>query len=144
MVWTPRDITRTELAVLRILWQQGTSTIRELTDRLYPGGGHSHYATVQSLLDRLEKKHCVVRSKRGRINFFAATVTRAQMIRRRIRETADSLCDGSLAPLLTHLVSTEHLSPEELVTLKKLVDQLAKERLRRAADDHRGDRGTIH
>jgi predicted transcriptional regulator len=144
MVWTPRDITKTETAVLRILWKQGTATIRELTDQLYPDGGHAHYATVQSLLDRLEKKGCVTRSKQGRINLFAATITRAQMIRRRIRDTADSLCDGSLAPLLTHLVKTTHLSPEELADLKKLVDRLAEEGPRKAGGEDRGDGGTIH
>ena len=48
-----QEITDTELTVLRQLWRRDDATIRELTDALYPDGGHSHYATVQSLLDRL-------------------------------------------------------------------------------------------
>lgn len=128
MAWKPRDITDTELAVLRLLWKRGPSTIRDLTDRLYPDGGHSHYATVQSLLDRLEQKGFVERSKQGRVNVFTPTVSRADLIARRLRATADTLCDGSMAPLLTQLVGNVELSSDELATLERLIDRLDGER----------------
>lgn len=118
------EITDTELAVLRQLWRRGTATIRELTDALYPAGGHSHYATVQSLLDRLESKAFVSRSKSGRVNVFSATVSRAELAGRRLRATADALFDGSMAPLLTHLVDQADLAPDEINALKELVDRL--------------------
>ena len=127
MAWIPQDITQTELTVLRALWRRGKSTIRDLTDLIYPDGKQSHYATVQSLLDRLEKKDCVAREKQGRANVFRATITRGELIGRRLRETADHLCEGSLAPLLSHLVSDVKLSEEELSTLEKLVERLEEE-----------------
>ena len=127
MAWTPRDITDTELALLRLLWKNGSSTIRDLTDRLYPEGTQSQYATVQSLLDRLEKKSCVSRAKDGRTNVFTATVTRADLVSRRMRETADALCDGSMAPLLSHLVRASDPTPDEAEALQKLIDRLAGE-----------------
>lgn len=127
MAWIPHDITPTELSVLRTLWRRGTSTIRELTDALYPEGTHAQYATVQSLLDRLVKKSLVEREKRGRVNVFTATITRGELIARHLRETADRLCEGSLAPLLSHLVSCVDLSEDELATLGKLVDRLDDE-----------------
>ncbi|MBV8312119.1 MAG: BlaI/MecI/CopY family transcriptional regulator, partial [Planctomycetaceae bacterium] len=58
-----RDITEAELAVLRILWDRGMATIRQLTDVLYPGGGAAQYATVQKLLDRMEAKEFVRRDR---------------------------------------------------------------------------------
>ena len=61
MARIPRDVTERELAVLQALWDAGPTTIRRLTDALYPGGGATHYATVQKLLDRLESKDCVRR-----------------------------------------------------------------------------------
>ncbi len=125
MTWTPRAITDTEQALLQLLWRHGQSTVRDLADRLYPGGTHSQYATVQSLLDRLERKGCVSRRKEGRVNVYKARVTRAEVIRRRLRETADALCDGSLAPLLSHLVELSDPTPEEADALERLVDRLA-------------------
>lgn len=121
---SPRDITPTELEILRQLWTRRSATIRELTDTLYPDGAHAHYATVQSLLDRLEDKGCVARTKQGRVNVFSATITRGEVISGRLRELADALCDGSLAPLLSHLVRDPRLGPEELAELAELVERL--------------------
>jgi predicted transcriptional regulator len=118
------EITDTELAVLRQLWRREEATIRELTDALYPDGGHAHYATVQSLLDRLQTKHFVDREKDGRVNRYRASVTRAELAGRRLRATADALFDGAMAPLLTHLVDNADLRPEEITTLRELVEQL--------------------
>ncbi len=123
----PRNITETELALLRLLWKAGPSTIRELSDQLYPHGAHSEYATVQSLLDRLEGKDCVRRQKNGRVNVFTATISRGELVSRRLRDTADALCDGSLAPLLSHLVRASDPTPEEAEALERLVERLAEE-----------------
>ena len=136
MVWRPRDITETELALLRLLWERETSTIRELTDEMYPDGTHSQYATVQSLLDRLDQKGCVERSKQGRVNVYSATVSRTELIARRLRETADALCDGSLAPLLSHLVASSDPTVEEVEALERMIERLEGEQ--RAADADRG------
>ncbi|MEM7583390.1 MAG: BlaI/MecI/CopY family transcriptional regulator [Acidobacteriota bacterium] len=127
----PKDITKTELELLRSLWQLGPATIRQITDRLYPEGGHSHYATVQSLLGRLEVKDCVTREKQGRVNVFTARVTRRDLVAGRLQETAESLYGGSLRPLLSPLVSrladAGELDEEELATLSRLVEKLDAE-----------------
>ena len=124
MSWNGREVTDTELAVLRLLWKTDDATIRELTDALYPAGGHSHYATVQSLLDRLQAKGFVKREKEGRINRFQASVSRAELAGYRLRATADALFDGSMAPLLTHLVDSADFRPEEITALRELVARL--------------------
>jgi len=119
-----RETTDAELAILRQLWRRDEATIRELTDALYPDGGHAHYATVQSLLDRLQAKGFVDREKDGRVNKFRASISRADLARRRLRATADALFDGSMAPLLTHLVDNSDLQPGEITTLRELIDRL--------------------
>jgi predicted transcriptional regulator len=118
------EITDTELAVLRQLWRRDDATIRELTDALYPDGGHAHYATVQSLLDRLQSKGFVDREKDGRVNRYRASVSRTELAGRRLRATADALFDGAMAPLLTHLVDSADLRPDEIDALRELIDQL--------------------
>jgi predicted transcriptional regulator len=123
-----RHPTDAELAILRRLWQRGEATVRSLRDDLYPDGGHAHHTTVQSLLDRLEEKSCVRRRKDGRMNVYSADVTRADLVLRRLRDTADALCDGSLAPLLTHLVRGVDLSDDEARALDQLVERLDRER----------------
>jgi BlaI family penicillinase repressor len=126
MAGRPRDVTDAELEVLRALWDVGPATIRALTDRLYPSGGTSEYATVQKLLERLEAKGLVARRAEGRQNVFRAAVEREELVARRLRDTADRLCDGSLTPLITQLVSDGRLSREELRELRRLVDRVSR------------------
>ena len=114
--------------MLRALWDLDEATIRSLADRVYPNGGASEYATVQKLLERLEDKGHVSHRSEGRQNVYAARLGREDLVARRLRETADSLCDGSLTPLLTHLVSGARLSAVELRDLRRLVDDLSRKR----------------
>ncbi|MGD8376325.1 MAG: BlaI/MecI/CopY family transcriptional regulator [Acidobacteriota bacterium] len=116
-----------ELSVLKLLWDRGSSTIRELTDVLYPRGDTAHYATVQKLLERLRSKGFVRRRKQGRGHAYSAVVERGELIGRRLQETAEQLCGGSLTPLLTHLVSRSGIGEEDLAALRALVDRLDTE-----------------
>ena len=116
------DLTEAELDVLKALWSLGPSSIRELTDEVYPGGSATHYATVQKLLERLESKGCVRCRRKDRLNVYSARVDRSAVIAHRLRDTAEALCEGSLAPLLTHLVDNVRLSADELKSLRALVE----------------------
>ena len=124
---TPQDITDAELAVLNLLWERGRTTVRDLTDTLYPGGTGAHYATVQKLLERLELKKFVKRDCKPWPHQFEPKVFREELIGRRLQATADKLCEGSLAPLLSHLVKAK-LNPEELGSLRDLLDEFEREK----------------
>jgi predicted transcriptional regulator len=118
------EVTDAELAVLQALWDLGPATIRQLTDRLYPAGSASCYATVQKLLERLEGKSFCTRDRSGPVHCFAACVGRDELIGRRLRTVAEKLCGGSLTPLLTHLVRAEKLSAADRAELRGLIDRL--------------------
>jgi predicted transcriptional regulator len=59
---------------------------------------------------------------------FRASIDRDELIGRRLRALADSLCGGSLSPLLTHLVEGRGLSEQERRELRALVDKLDRPR----------------
>jgi BlaI family transcriptional regulator, penicillinase repressor len=120
-----KEIPDAELAVLRVLWDRGASTIRQLTEVLYPHGSDAHYATVQKLLDRLEVKGCVRRDTSARAHTFRAAIERDELIGRRLQAVAEKLCDGSTTPLLTHLVRAKRLNMKEWQELVALIDELA-------------------
>jgi BlaI family transcriptional regulator, penicillinase repressor len=115
------DVTDTELAILQVLWDQGNSTRRRITDALYPGGGDAHYATVQNLLGRLERKGFVRSTRDGNVLDFTAMVDRDELIRRRLQGVADKLCGGSVAPLVMNLVQSQPLSADEVEQLYTLI-----------------------
>jgi predicted transcriptional regulator len=123
MAQTDPDVTEAELSVLQVLWEKGPATIRQITDALYPDGGASHYATVQKLLERLEAKRCVRRDRSLYVHVFSAAIDRDELIGRRLRAVAETLCGGSLTPLLTHLARAKPLTDEERRALRALIDE---------------------
>jgi BlaI family penicillinase repressor len=123
----PQDVTDAELAILQVLWDRGQATVRELTERLYSEYSSSQHATVQKLLERLEGKDCVRRNRDVWPHMFEAAIERGDLIDRKLQQTADKLCDGSIQPLLTHLVKGARLSAQERRSLRTLLDELEKE-----------------
>jgi predicted transcriptional regulator len=115
------DVTDTELAILQVLWDQGETTRRRITDVLYPGGGEAHYATVQNLLGRLERKGFVRSARDGNVLVFTATVGRDELIRRRLQRLADKLCGGAVAPLVMNLIRSRPLSAPEVEQLSNFL-----------------------
>jgi predicted transcriptional regulator len=127
------DVTETELAILQVLWERGEASRRQITDALYPGGGEAHYATVQNLLGRLERKRYVRHVRQDQILVFAATVDRDELLRRRLQGLADKLCGGAVAPLVMNLVRSTPLAPEEVEQLYAILREQRK-RLKGAAE----------
>jgi BlaI family transcriptional regulator, penicillinase repressor len=124
MIRDVQNLPDAELAVLQTLWERGPSTIRQLTDALYPSGSDAYYATVQKLLERLEAKACVSRDRSSWAHVFQATMDRDELIGRRLQAVAEKLCGGSLTPLLTNLVRSKRLTPKERREIRKLMDEL--------------------
>lgn len=119
------DVTGAELAVLQQLWDHGARSVREIADALYPGGDPTHYGTVQKLLQRLQQKRCVARVPRTSPIAFAARVTREALVDLRLREVVDTLCAGSLTPLLSHLTRRRELTAAERAELEAFVAGMA-------------------
>jgi BlaI family penicillinase repressor len=129
------DVTDTELAILQVLWAEGETTRRRVTDVLYPGGGEAHYATVQNLLGRLERKGFVRSVREANVLFFTAIVDRDELLRRRLQGLADKLCGGAVSPLVMNLIRSQPLSAAEV---EQLYSFLRDERRRlKASGDQR-------
>jgi len=120
------DVSDGELAVLEVLWGRPKSTVREITQVIYNDDSFSKYQSTQKLLERLEKKACVQRDRSAAAHTFVAKVTRDAILGRRLEQVAETLCGGSLTPLLLHLVGRTKLRPSEREALQKLIDQRKK------------------
>src|SRR3954454_9984820 len=86
MARTPQDVTDAELAVLQALWDAGPTAIRQLAETLYGDASAAKYATVQKLLERLERDGFVTRDRAAAAHTFTAAVGRDELIGRRLRD----------------------------------------------------------
>ena len=119
-------VTDAELAVLEVLWKTGRATTREIADALHPDGSVAQYYTVQKLLERLEGRKCVARNRSERVHVFSAAVDRDTLIQERLRDLSDSLCDGSLLPMLSGLIRMRRWTKAEQRALQHLLDDSLK------------------
>ena len=120
-----RDVTEAELGVLQVLWNHGSRTIREVAAILDAANQDVYYATVKKLLERLDAKGFVRREPKGIAYLYAATVGRDELVGERLRVLSDSLCDGSVTPLLTQLAQHERLNKKQQAALMALISELA-------------------
>ena len=123
----PRDVTDTELAILRLLWDAGPQSVRALAGQLYPTDADKQVPTVQTLLTRLEGKGYVARDRGVWPHSYTAAVEREQLLGRRLETTAEELCGGSFGPMLSYLVRGRPLSEDERTLLRDLLADLDRE-----------------
>jgi len=113
-----------ELDVLKVLWDEGPSTVRDVMNHLHQCGRRIAYTTVQTLLTRLEQKRLVRSDKSDIAHVFRARVTRERVTQSRLNALVKQLYDGAVGPLVLQLVRDEGLTPVEVEELQKLIDRL--------------------
>lgn len=118
------DLGSAELEVLKVLWDTGPSTVRDVLNRLLDCGRRLAYTTVQTSLTRLEQKGFVRSDKSDLAHVFRARVTRDRVTRSRLKALLTQLYDGAAGPLVLQLVQSERLTAEEIEKLQGLIDEL--------------------
>jgi predicted transcriptional regulator len=117
-------ISETEMDVLKVLWEHGPATVRAVNAVLRRRGRRYAYTTVLTLLQRLQAKGHVTSDKGGVAHVFAAAVSRDGLLRRRLDELADELCDGTATPLVQALVAGRRFTPDDVARLRRLLDEM--------------------
>ena len=118
------DLGTAELEVLKVLWEHGRCTVRQVLTRLHEMGRRVKYTTVLTFLTRLEQKGYVASDKRGLAYVYRATLTRERVTRSRLKSLVQQLYDGAAAPMVLQLIRTQSFSPDEIAALHALIDEL--------------------
>ena len=117
--------------MLKVLWDVGSGTVREVQAILREQGRKWAYTTVQTLLNRLQAKGNAASEKGGPAHIYRAAVTREQLLRRRLGDLADEFCEGTASPLVLALVEGGRFTPAEIEQFRKLLDRLETDRPRK-------------
>ncbi len=111
-----------ETEILRLVWRLGSATVQAVCDAL-PKRRSVTYATVQTLLRRLEKKGYISHEVQGKAHLFHPAVDREDVIHRTVRDFVDRLFGGDPVPLMMHLADHSKLTGEDINRLKRLMDR---------------------
>ena len=112
--------TDAELAILRVLWARGPSTVREVAAVLRRDGA---YTTILKLLQIMADKRLVRRDESARTHVYAAAFTEHQTQRQLVSDLLDRAFGGSASKLVLHALEARRATPEELAEIRRLLDQ---------------------
>jgi BlaI family penicillinase repressor len=115
--------TERELQALKVLWQLGQATVRDITAAINERGESLAYTTVLSLLQVMEQKGLVGHEASGKVYSYFARVQREAVLGRLARGFLDRVFDGAMDEYLVHALESKRISPAELARLEQLIDK---------------------
>src|ERR671927_154777 len=113
--------TDAELSILRILWDRGPSTVRQVHEQL-AHGRPAAYTTALKLLQIMTEKGLVERDERDRTHIYRARLSEDQTQRQLVRDLLDRAFGGSAGKLVMQALATRRASSDELREIRRLID----------------------
>ena len=114
-----RKPTDAELGILRVLWDRGPSTVREVAEVM---GRQAGYTTVLKLLQIMTEKKLVLRDESERTHVYRAAYSEDQTQQHLVTDLISRAFEGSAAKLVLQALNAAKTSPEELEEIRKLID----------------------
>ena len=121
---TPRP-TDAELDILRVLWQRGPSTVRQVREQIQaerPAG----YTTVLKLMQIMTAKGLVERDESRRTHVYRPAVSAEKTQRQLVGDLLDRAFEGSARKLVLQALSAKPVSTEELSQIRSLLDAIER------------------
>jgi BlaI family penicillinase repressor len=119
---TPRPTER-ELAILRVLWERGPSTVRQVNESVSEDRT-TGYTTTLKLMQIMAEKGLVIRDESERTHVYRAKAAEEQMQRQLVGDLMDRAFGGSARKLVMQALAAKRVSARELAKIKQLLDEL--------------------
>jgi BlaI family transcriptional regulator, penicillinase repressor len=112
-----------ELEILRVIWERGASTVRQVHETL-EARRSAGYTTVLKLLQIMTEKGLVRRDESERAHIYEARVPREETERQLVGDLLEKAFSGSASALVMRALSSKKTSPEELARIRRLLDEM--------------------
>jgi BlaI family transcriptional regulator, penicillinase repressor len=115
--------TDAELAILRVLWERGPSTVRQVHEVL-SRRGETGYTTVLKLMQIMTDKGLVVRDESQRAHVYAAAVSEEVTQRHLVTDLLTRAFACNTSQLVLQALSSKKTTPDELAEIRRMLDEL--------------------
>ena len=112
--------TEAELDILRVLWERGPSTVRQVHDLLSANRDFA-YTTTLKLLQVMTEKGVTVREEDGRTHYYRAAIAQEETQKHLIRDLVERAFGGSAAQLVVQALAVQPASREEIREIRRLL-----------------------
>jgi BlaI family penicillinase repressor len=115
--------TPAELEILKLLWERGPLTVREVLDELNAVGPRRAYTSVMSLLNVMADKGLLEREPEGRAFRYRPRVGRRPTLGNLVGDIWQRAFEGSATTLVAHLLEQAQPTAEELKAIREALKQ---------------------
>ncbi|MFO7903865.1 MAG: BlaI/MecI/CopY family transcriptional regulator [Pirellulaceae bacterium] len=115
--------TEVELHILRILWEHGDLTARQIHNHLTKDR-ETNYSTTVKMLSVMLHKGLIQRNQSVRPQLFRAAATQKRTQQRILKDVIQKVYNGSAGSLVLHALESKKASPEELAEIRRLLNEL--------------------
>jgi predicted transcriptional regulator len=115
--------TPAELEVLKILWDRGPSSVRDVMEELHKSGRRRAYTSVMSLLNVMADKRLATRKAQGRAFVYTARLEREKTLGGMLHDLYQRAFEGSAHSLVAHLLDESNPSDAELQEIRRTIDE---------------------
>ena len=123
-----------ELEALKILWDRGSATVREVYEALQPRQGELAYTTALSLMQTMEQKGLVGHRRKGKAYVYFARIRREATFKRLTNGFVDRVFDGALDEFVARALEARKVDWDELEKLESMIAD-AKSRMSRKKEE---------
>jgi BlaI family penicillinase repressor len=116
-----------ELEVLKVLWDRGPSTVRDVMETLHEARPRA-YTSVMSLLNVMTDKGLVTREPHGRAFLYRPRVERERTLKGMVGDLVGRAFEGSTSQLVAHLLDQARPSAEELAEIRRAIEEYQQQR----------------
>jgi len=113
--------TDAELEILRVLWERGPSTVREVQEAL-SRGKPTGYTTALKLMQIMVEKELLRRNESNRAHVYRVAAPRGRTLRRLAKDMLERAFGGSAVGLVLHALESRDVSPEDIAKIRELLD----------------------
>jgi BlaI family transcriptional regulator, penicillinase repressor len=114
--------TKLELTILRVLWEKGPGSVREIQARLSESR-ETGYTTALKMLQIMTEKGLVDRDETVRPQIYRSKFSQEKTQKQLLQDLIQRAFGGSVKALVMQAVSTKKSSPEDLEAIEKLLDR---------------------
>ncbi|MHC4117729.1 MAG: BlaI/MecI/CopY family transcriptional regulator [Planctomycetota bacterium] len=111
-----------ELAILRILWDRGPSTVRQVNEAMNEGGS-TGYTTTLKLMQIMNEKGLLRRDDSQFKHVFKPAMTEARAQKQLVGDLLERAFSGSAEKLVMRALSAKKISARELASIRKMLDE---------------------
>jgi len=109
------------LEVLKVLWRQGPSTVREICEGLQEEGVKLAYTTVLTFMQIMERKGLVGHKRVGKAYAYSPKLQRDRTFQKLAGDFLDTVFDGAMEEYVLHALQSRRLTDEDLERLQKMI-----------------------